>query len=242
MSRFDLKFEPLGESAILIEWPAGISDAVLADILALQAALNKTADLYPIETWNTYHTLTVVYDPSHFSFSSIKERIEIIYELVGQQDILSRILWKIPVCYDLEFGIDLIEMARQKGMGIHEIIDRHCSPVYTVYFIGFLPGFLYLGGLPDELHFPRKSSPRLAIKRGAVAIGGSQSGVYPMESPGGWNIIGNSPLAFFDSALSSPCFAGAGDKIQFYPIDKTEHARIAEQVRRKEFTLESGRP
>lgn len=241
MGRFDLTFEPLGESAILIEWPAGISDAVLVDILALQAALDKTADLCLIETWNTYHTLTAIYDPSRFSFSNIKERIEIIYELVGQQDALSRTLWKIPVCYDEEFGIDLNEMGRQKRMEIHEIIDRHCSPVYTVYFIGFLPGFLYLGGLPDELHSPRKSSPRLAIKRGAVAIGGSQTGIYPMESPGGWNIIGNSPLDFFDSAASSPCFARAGDKIQFYPIDKTEHTRIAEQVRRKEFTLELGR-
>ena len=230
--------KPLGESAILIEWPAVISDSILEDILALQAALEAAGDLYPIETWNAYHALTVAYDPSRFSFSKIKERIKNIYGLMDTKYAPRRALWKIPVCYDGEFGIDLEMMALDKGMGIHEIIARHCSVVYTVYFIGFLPGFLYLGGLPDDLHFPRKATPRLKISRGAVAIGGPQTGVYPIESPGGWNIIGNSPLAFFDSTIPLPCFARAGDKIQFYPIDRTEHDRIAGQVRRKEFTME----
>lgn len=240
MGKFDIKFEPLGESAILIEWPAEISDPVLEDILALQEALDKAIELHPIETWNTYHVLIVAYDFSRFSFSIIIEKIKVIYGLLDAQYTFSRTLWKIPVCYDEEFGIDIKEMALQKGMEMSEIIERHCSCIYSVYFIGFLPGFLYLGGLPDDLHFPRKSNPRLAIKRGAVAIGGSQTGIYPMESPGGWNVIGNSPLTFFDPTLPSPCFARAGDKIQFYPIDKIEHTRIAEEVNRKQYTLVSG--
>ena len=237
MGRFDVRYKPWGESTILIEWPAGISEVVLEDILALQEALEVAREIHPLETWNTYHALAAIYDPSRFSFSDISSKIKAIYKGQVLKDSRSKTLWKIPVCYDEEFGIDLKEMALQKEMDIHEIIQKHCWPIYTIYFIGFLPGFLYLGGLADELNFPRKPSPRLSVRRGAVAIGGRQTGVYPVESPGGWNIIGNSPLIFFDSASTLPCFARPGDKIKFYPIEKAEYARIAEQVKSGEYIL-----
>ena len=109
----------------------------------------------------------------------------------------------------------------------------------NIYFIGFLPGFLYLGGLDERLFTPRKSTPRLRIEKGAVAIGGKQTGIYPQESPGGWNIIGNSPIQFFDNSKNTPCFAKAGDKLQFYSITLKEHHDIKVLVDAGVFQLES---
>ena len=139
-------------------------------------------------------------------------------------------LWKVPVCYDREFGLDLVEISKVKKLSFAEIIKLHSGVIYTVYFIGFLPGFLYLGGLDKRLHFPRKKSPRHHIKKGAVAIGGHQTGVYPNSSPGGWNIIGNTPLDFFDRNDLTPCFAKPGDKVQFVPIDRSEYGAILSQI------------
>ena len=149
------------------------------------------------------------------------------------------VLWKIPVCYDAVFGIDLEAISKEKNLSKEEIIKRHSQAIYTVYFIGFLPGFLYLGGLDESLHVPRKSTPRLQIEKGAVAIGGNQTGVYPTESPGGWNIIGNSPIEFFNPKLETPCFAKAGDKISFKPITIQEFKTIKILVEAGVYQIES---
>jgi inhibitor of KinA len=143
------------------------------------------------------------------------------------------------VCYDSIFGLDLIEISKQKGMSEDAIIKLHSQTFYTVYFIGFLPGFLYLGGLDEKLYFPRKETPRLKVEKGAVAIGGKQTGVYPNISPGGWQIIGNSPISFFDSSKGEPCFAKSGDKIEFYAISKEKYDDIKALVDAGVYQLES---
>ena len=137
------------------------------------------------------------------------------------------------------FGVDLEVISKEKGLTKEQIITLHSASVYTVYFIGFLPGFLYLGGLNEKLHIPRKSTPRLQIKKGSVAIGGNQTGVYPNESPGGWNIIGNTPISFFDVSKDKPCFAKAGDGIVFHSISVKEHADIMTLMHQNTFKLES---
>src|SRR5690606_22673794 len=152
---------------------------------------------------------------------------------------MSSNLWKIPVSYDAVFGIDLEAICLEKRISKNELIKRHSQAIYTVYFIGFLPGFLYLGGLDEVLHIARKSTPRLKIEKGAVAIGGHQTGVYPTESPGGWNIIGNSPIEFFNPKSNPPCFAEAGDKISFYPISLKEYRDIKTLSEAGVYQLES---
>ena len=147
--------------------------------------------------------------------------------------------WEIPVCYDKTFGIDLDEIAQKKRLTIQEIIQLHTSQKYEVFSIGFLPGFLYLGGLDKRLHFDRKSVPRLAVKKGAVGIGGMQTGIYPKTSPGGWQIIGNSPVKFFDVTSEKPCFAKAGDFIKFVPISLEEHQQISEAILKGNYNLKS---
>ena len=145
--------------------------------------------------------------------------------------------WSVPVCYDPIFGIDLELVSDRKNKSVKEIIRLHTEVVYKVFFIGFLPGFLYLGGLNSKIAIPRKETPRLRVPKGAVAIGGSQTGVYPTESSGGWNIIGNSPVSFFDIDKITPCFAKTGDKISFESISFEAYTSIKEQLENNTYQL-----
>lgn len=135
---------------------------------------------------------------------------------------LSPIIWQVPVCYDPEYGQDLNALSESKNLSPTELIQLHTEPVYRIHFFGFLPGFFYLNGLPPLLHSPRKSVPLLAVPPGSVAIGGSHTGIYPMQSPGGWHLIGRSPLAFFDSKQPIPVWAKPGEQIKFVPISATQ--------------------
>ncbi len=223
---YHLTYKPFGERAILIEWPTMIDEGILKDILRFKAAIIQKDIKVIVDVKSAYNSLLVVYNAVCRNFKNEVHVLKTIYKTPDSKyDSLST-LWKIPVCYDETFGIDLEVMSKEKNLSKEAIIKRHSQAIYTVYFIGFLPGFLYLGGLDDTLHMPRKSTPRLKIDRGAVAIGGNQTGVYPTESPGGWNIIGNSPIDYFNPKSKVPCFAKAGDRIRFKPISIKEYNDI----------------
>lgn len=237
MSRFKIIFKSIGPSASLIEWPHQVNEDILEDILALQSKIEAELESDIVETVSAYNSLTVIHKEGIAATAALEEKIKIIYQSLTKPSKKAKITWKIPVCYDEEFGIDLKEIASLKNCTTKEIISAHCSSEYLVYFTGFLPGFLYLGGLPESLHVARKSTPRLRIKKGAVAIGGQQTGIYPVESPGGWNIIGNSPLRFFDPMHTPPCFAKAGDHLQFYSIERNEHEQLLKAVEQGTFKI-----
>jgi len=139
--------------------------------------------------------------------------------------------WHIPVCYDPSLGMDLEELARIKNLSVPEIIKLHTQPEYHVFFTGFLPGFLYLGGLNERLHTPRKAVPRINVPAGSVAIGGQQTGIYPQNSPGGWQIIGHCPLPLFSPEKTPPTAFKAGDKIKFQPIDLETKEAIGIEIK-----------
>ena len=240
MKSFELTYKPFGKSALLIEWPAKMSPEILENILAFNQKI-KTADKkYIIEIIQSINSVTVIYQSELISFNKVQSEMDQLYKSESRsvnKNIFRK--WKIPVCYDISFGLDLKEMALDKELSISEIIGLHANRSYKIYAIGFLPGFLYLGGLSEELYIPRKSEPRLDITKGAVGIGGTQTGVYPNNSPGGWHIIGNTPISFFDVARESPCFANPGDEIEFVPITKKEHAIIQKQINSGTYKLES---
>jgi inhibitor of KinA len=131
---------------------------------------------------------------------------------------LSDKIWEVPVCYQHEFGPDLMRLAEEKQLSLSQFIDAHCAPTYRIHFFGFLPGFFYLNGLTEILHTPRKAVPNLSVPKGSLAIGGTQTGIYPGESPGGWHIIGRTPLSLFNAEAEPPVWAKAGDQIRFVPI------------------------
>ena len=224
MSNLPISFKPFGEQAILIEWPSKVEESILYDILVFAKYL-KTECL-DLENWElvpAYNSLTLIHRTKIESPADFIEQLRIWHATVESHIPLKRQLWKLPVCYDEEFGIDLGLVADNLKMSVKQLIEKHTAHIYTVYGIGFLPGFMYLGGLPNELEVPRKETPRLQVNKGSVGLAGKQTGIYPQDSPGGWNIIGNCPIPIFNVDKEKPCFVNVGDRIQFYPITRAEY-------------------
>lgn len=224
MSEYPISIRPFGVHAILIEWPAKVEEAILDDILRFVEHI-KTSRL-DTQLWEivpSYNSVTLVHRHQPLVFEDVKANIEKWYAEDFAEKKRERFLWRLPVCYDLEFGIDLPEVSETLQLSIDEIIKMHTTSQYTVFGIGFLPGFMYLGGLPTTLEIPRRKEPRLRVQKGAVGLAGKQTGIYPQESPGGWNIIGNCSVALFNPENRQPCFVNVGDKVQFYAIEKAEY-------------------
>ncbi|WP_299106634.1 5-oxoprolinase subunit PxpB [uncultured Tenacibaculum sp.] len=220
-------YKLFGERAILIEWEAIMSEIIIADITRFEQLVQLEKQEVIEDSIIGYHSLMLVYKEA-----PKKDEIEELQELYQNKYSSRKVestLWKIPVCYDTQLGVDLEELAKSLELTPQELIEKHSNTVYSVYFIGFLPGFLYLGGLEKCLHFPRKATPRLQVPKGSVAIGGSQTGIYPQQSAGGWNIIGRTPISLFDVHKQEPCFAKSGDKIQFVPISLSEYKELSKQ-------------
>ncbi len=230
-------YKPFGAKAILIEWKAIIAEAILKDILEFKDKINSQKSESYLDYSIGYNSLTIIFKDIILDFDKEVEKLKSIYTLNLTTKTIQNFIWEIPVCYDLEFGIDLKEMSRSLNLEISDIIKTHSESIYTVFFIGFLPGFLYLGGLNSKLFLDRKPNPRLNVEVGSVGIGGEQTGVYPVNSAGGWNIIGRTPINFFDLEVSNPCFAKSGDQIKFIAITKREFSKLEILVSKKSYQL-----
>lgn len=223
MKSYPINIKPFGERAILIEWPNEVKESILADILNFMDAFKELK----ISGWEmsvAYNSVTMVYNMDHLDFEETKNQLLACYANRSKTK-TKRVqhLWTLPVCYDLEFGIDIEEVSKTLGLTVEELINQHTSNQYVVYGIGFLPGFMYLGGLPETLEVPRRAEPRLKVAKGSVGLAAKQTGIYPQNSPGGWNIIGNCPIPLFNPAKKTPCFVKVGDRIQFQKISKAEY-------------------
>ncbi|QLE02993.1 5-oxoprolinase subunit PxpB [Galbibacter sp. BG1] len=236
MNRFKLEYKKFGPKALLIEWPRTVDEEILNDIIKFKKLILDNIQGY--ELVPAYNSLTVI-SQTAIDHDNLIKKIKEIYRENYTSAKIQRKLWHIPVCYDEDFGIDLEAFSVAKKLSIDRIIELHIEQLYTIYCIGFLPGFMYLGGLNKTLHHPRRNQPRLNIPQGSVGIGGEQTGVYPQESPGGWNIIGNSPVKVFNAERQEPCGVSVGDKIKFYPIEKDEHKLITIQVDANIFHLKT---
>ena len=194
--KFQLTYKLFGRSAILVEWPANISQEIIQDIISFERQVKEIDAI--LDTIIAYNSLLIRYQNPIIDKELTISQLKKIYAASSYLIKQDQFLWQIPVCYDVSFGIDLEEIANKKKCSVAEIIRLHTEGDYLVYFIGFQPGFLYLGGLHQTLHVSRKSNPRLRVDKGSVAIGGIQTGIYPQNSSGGWDVIGKSPLNFFD--------------------------------------------
>lgn len=224
MGTYDLHIRPFGEQAIIITWPDRVEEAILHDIIAFKNQLKDTS--FQSSEWElvaAYNSLTLINNHNSIDLSKYEDKLIEAYKTNRSTEAITRWLWKLPVCYDLSFGIDLEEVSEKLQIGIEEIVHMHTRQSYLVYGIGFLPGFMYLGGLPPTLEVSRKANPRLDVHKGSVGLAGKQTGIYPQESPGGWNIIGNCPIPIFSVSKDPPCFISVGDRVQFYEISKAEY-------------------
>ena len=216
--------KPFGLHAILVEWPMEVSEVILNNILQFETFLkNHCLKGSDWEYVSAYNSLLVVNKKVTLDYASFSEKLQNWYASMGEKKPYQKYLWRLPVSYEKEFGIDLDEISQQLSLTETEIIALHTSHIYTVYGIGFLPGFMYLGGLPKVLETARKNTPRMVVKKGAVGIAGKQTGIYPQESPGGWNIIGSCPVPIFDATKKEPCFVAVGDQIQFYKVSRAKY-------------------
>ena len=224
MKPYSISIRPFGVHAILVEWPQLIDENILNDILQFVGYLQqKCLDVEKWEVVPSYNSITLIHREKPIAFADYKKKIEGWYKEEFNSKPRKRYLWRLPVCYDLEFGIDLQEVSEKLNKSIPEVITLHTQLQYTVYGIGFLPGFMYLGCLPAELEVPRRSTPRMKVQKGAVGLASKQTGVYPQESPGGWNIIGSCSVSMFNPTSDDPCFVNVGDKVQFYAIERAEY-------------------
>ena len=222
-----MRIEPLGDSALLVRvvetFDAEESlDAVLRATRQLEAAqICGVLDLVP-----AYTTIGIFYDPALIHrFDELKRAIEQAVESSlepARPRAEGESIIEVPVCYETEFAPDLDDVARHAALSPDEVIRRHAESNYRVSCVGFTPGFPYLNGLPPELAAPRRDTPRKEIPAGAVAIGGTQTGIYPRKSPGGWNIIGRTPLRLFDLDRDPPALFHAGDRVRFRKISRTQ--------------------
>ena len=220
-----MRIEPLGDRALLVHLADTPDAATLERVREGRARLAAVAGVRDVVAG--YTTLAVHYDPriagTHAAVVAMVERT-----LSGgdaRAPDAARLL-EIPVRYGDAYGPDLEEVARHHGIDVTEVVGRHAAATYVVHVIGFVPGFPYLGGLDPRLTTPRRATPRTVVPAGSVGIGGAQTGVYPIASPGGWRLIGRTPLHLFDAGRQPPALLRVGDRIRFRPIGDAEYAGI----------------
>ncbi|WAC26922.1 5-oxoprolinase subunit PxpB [Ancylobacter sp. SL191] len=219
------RFLPVGDTAFAVEFGSVIAPEINALVHRTAALLALAPPAGLVETVPTFRSLLVHYDPLVTSAEALQATLAAL-DLGETAGAAPARLWHLPVFYGGEAGPDLDEVARATGLSVPEVIAQHSGTTYRVYVQGFLPGFAYLGDLPAALELPRLSVPRVRVPAGSVAIAQRMTGVYPLESPGGWRLIGNTPLRFFDPTLTPPTLFAPGDGVRFVPVDATEHERV----------------
>lgn len=239
MSAFELTYKPFGNSAVLIEWPSKIDPEILSDIRCFSSKIQQQKIKDILEINFVYSSMLIIYNFNSAEYIDVVDKLKNLYKQEVETEDISKTIWEIPVCYDDEFGLDLAFIASEKKKSIHWVIAQHSSSIYTVYGVGFLPGFLYLGGLSKALHIPRKKIPRVSVSKGAVAIGGKQTGIYPKSSPGGWQLLGKTPISLFDVSNNEPCQIQVGDDIKFNPISKEDFIAIESKINQGTYQLKT---
>ncbi len=218
-----------GDKGLLVEFGEGIDPKVNAKVRAMSIAMEKQKPVGVSQIIPTYRSLLFIYDPGTTNPDKLCpaiEEVENSLETLGTEP--AKIV-EIPVCYGGEFGPDIKNVQSEHALTTDQVIQLHSAPSYLIYMVGFTPGFPFLGGLDEKLFTPRLSTPRMHVPQGSVGIANNQTGMYPIASPGGWQIIGRTPLKLFAPDRAAPFLYKAGDKIKFVPISEQEYTGIAQR-------------
>lgn len=214
-----VRFLDCGESCLVVELGDAIDRAVNRRVQALGLALEQAVVKGVLEVVPTYRSLAIYYDPLAISPDILRQQVGALYGLLRDHgDLVPRVV-EIPTVYGGVYGPDLEFVARHSGLSCDEVVHIHSEPLYHVYMLGFMAGFPYLGDLAERLAVPRLATPRLRVPSGSVGIGGRQTGIYPIESPGGWRIIGQTPMRLFDPSAEMPTLLLPGDTVRFVRVE-----------------------
>jgi len=229
-----VRYLSCGDTAFTVEFGNEISPEINGRVMALHAAIGQAARdgalAGVVETVPTYRSLTVSYDPLKTSRARLEPEIAGLIARGLPSETASRRV-TIPCCYDdPEFAPDLAEVAERTRKTPEQVIADHLASAFRVYFVGFMPGLAYIAGLEPSLFLPRRAQPRVRVPRSSVAIAMDQTTIYPFESPGGWHLIGRTPLWMFDKRREQPVFLAPGDRVSFQRLDRKSFDRIARAV------------
>lgn len=214
------------DQSLCVEFGNVISEEINNKVRAYTIVAERAAIEGVVEYVPTYRSVTVHYRPEVITYAALKDRLLALIDAMGEVDIPPVQTIEIPVLYGGEYGPDLAHVAEVNGLTEQEVITIHGKPEYVIYMLGFTPGFCYLGGMDPRISTPRLEVPRVRIPAGSVGIAGSQTGIYPVDSPGGWQLIGRTPLRMYDPSRERPILLDAGMHLRYYPIDQAEFDRL----------------
>ncbi len=235
--RPSLQCIPSGDSALIIKAGDDISIETNGIVRKLMARLEPEKIKGIIDFIPAYNELMVCYDPAVIGYKTLLDTVALLADDIETVELKESGIIHVPVLYGGEYGEDISEVATLHNLSKEDVIHIHSSPNYLVYMLGFTPGFCYLGGMDEKISTPRKQKPRKKIPAGAVGIAGHQTGIYPIESPGGWQLIGRTPLRLFDPGRTPEFLFQAGDHIKFYPIATDEYDQIEKAVQEGRYEL-----
>ena len=224
---------PCGDHAVTIELGNTLDADINQKVISLFSYLQLNPVLGVKDIIPSYHTLTIIYDlallkkqsPASSVYDRMCNQLETAANACTVISTTVRTI-QIPVCYDLSMAPDLASIADLHQLSIEQVIQLHTEKLYRVYLLGFLPGFAYMGNVDEKIATPRKTTPRTMVPAGSVGIAGEQTGIYPFDSPGGWQLIGQTPVEMFNVEKPQPCYLQPGDAVQFYPITVTEFVKL----------------
>ncbi|XME01382.1 5-oxoprolinase subunit PxpB [Lachnospiraceae bacterium C1.1] len=227
----DFRIRAVGDEAVLAEFGTEIKDEINAKVYRMKDWIRERKIKGVGEMLPTYRSLMIYYSPDEIGYDELVKKLKKFDSSENDHNDIKKKILNVPVCYEGIYGEDLKGMSEELGMSVDEIISIHSEPSYKIYMMGFLPGFVYLGGMDERIAVPRLKSPRTKIPPRSVGIGGKQTGVYPIESPGGWRLIGSTPLDFYDPLKKNPVLCRAGEYIKFHPIDPKEYELIRNDLK-----------
>lgn len=229
---------PLGDSAVRIEFGDTISIEVNRKIRSFCEWLKSNPPKGVVEWTPSYTAVTVYYQPTKTTYNSLVSELSDLLVKLDKAVLPKARRVIVPVCYGSDFGPDIEHVAAHNNLSVEEVIEIHCSGEYLIYMLGFTPGFPYMGGMSKAISTPRLSVPRASVPRGSVGIAGEQTGIYSLTTPGGWQIIGRTPLVLYNSNRQQPSLFEAGDYVQFRPIKRQEYEEVVNLVEKHVYEIE----
>jgi KipI family sensor histidine kinase inhibitor len=220
-----------GDKSIIVEFGNEINEGINKKVISLMKVIEKSSLKNVVtEMVPTYRSLMINYNPLNIQYDNLISKVKELEQKIKEIKIKEPKIHEIPVCYSNQFGIDIETVANHNNLTVEEVIQIHTSKEYLIYMLGFTPGFPYLGGMDERIATPRLQIPRTKIPAGSVGIAGAQTGVYPIDSPGGWQIIGRTPIKLYDENREQQILLTAGDFIKFVPITLDEFIKIEKNM------------